>query len=444
MKQYLTLKSLIWLVILSQFIQSSMYAQSPQAIPYQAIARDVNGSLLANQNIALQFSIHDGNATGPVVYQETQSVTTNTLGLFSVNLGQGTPVSGTLATVNWGSGDKFLQVEMDPAGGISYTDMGTTQLMSVPYALYAGNSSNGWSTTGNSGTNTLDNALGTNDSTDLVIKTDNFETARLFSNPETGGGLNTPADRLRLMRSGMVNQKWPMVASFQLGSYEPNIEGRTQMDIALLNGSGVNPDNKVMSLQANGNVGIGNTSPTERLDVNGTGKFGPYLKLGTDVAEGYFQNSQDGAYRALQSGGNQGYWFQNYNGVNTSMYVGLNGTYQNRVGIGTTTPENSLHVYNPGNATRVTIGAGDLNGGSTNLILGTSSVGNGQSEIQSISAAGSSWGNLLLNKNGGNVGIGERNLQSGGKIIDDCQRSAGRNQKCECYFHRNARFSTLN
>ena len=404
-------------ILVFQFPLFDGHAQAPQGIPYQAVARDVNGGLLASQNIALQFSIHDGNATGPVVYQETQNVTTNTLGLFSVNLGQGTAVSGTLATVNWGSGDKFLQVEMDPAGGTSYTDMGTTQLMSVPYALYAGNSSNGWSTTGNSGTNPLDNALGTNDSTDLVIKTDNFETARLFSNPETGGGLNTPTDRLRLMRSGMAYQKWPMVASFQLGSYEPNLEGRTQLDIALLNGPGVNADNKVMSLQANGNVGIGNTSPTERLDVNGIGKFGPYLKIGTDVAEGYFQNSQDGAYRSLQSGGNQGYWFQNYNGANTTMYVGLNGAYQNHVGIGNVTPQHTLSVGEASGDLQAVAVRGYSNDGNWK---GGAAFGYNQGSVVMGELAGvptigghnanlSAWNDLAINPDGGNVGIGTSN-----------------------------------
>ena len=114
-------------------------AQAPQGIPYQAVARDNAGNLIKNQPISLRFSIHDGSASGAVVYLETHSVTTDALGLFSVNIGGGTS-SATLTDVNWGSGAKYTQVELDVAGGSNYIDMGTTQMMSVPYALYAGSS----------------------------------------------------------------------------------------------------------------------------------------------------------------------------------------------------------------------------------------------------------------------------------------------------------------
>ncbi len=114
-------------------------AQVPQTFPYQAVARDASGNLLANQNIALRFSILDGSSSGTVVYQETQTATTNALGLFNLNIGQGTVVSGTFGGVAWGNSSKYVKVELDPAGGSSYTVMGTSQLLSVPYALYANN-----------------------------------------------------------------------------------------------------------------------------------------------------------------------------------------------------------------------------------------------------------------------------------------------------------------
>ena len=115
-------------------------AQTPQYIPYQAVARNTSGNLISNQAISLRFTIHDVTATGAILYQETQSGSTNKLGLFNVSIGAGTPVTGTFASISWGSGAKYLQVEVDPNGGSSYTNMGTTQMQSVPYALFAGSS----------------------------------------------------------------------------------------------------------------------------------------------------------------------------------------------------------------------------------------------------------------------------------------------------------------
>jgi hypothetical protein len=128
------------LLIICLAIGTMVHAQAPNAIPYQGVARNAGGEVLSTQAISLRISLRDGTAGGTIVYQETHSATTTALGLFNVNIGTGTPGIGTLAAVNWGNGAKFIQVEMDPAGGTSYTDMGTTQLSSVPYALFAGNS----------------------------------------------------------------------------------------------------------------------------------------------------------------------------------------------------------------------------------------------------------------------------------------------------------------
>ncbi len=118
-------------------IMYAAQAQSPNGITYQAIARNSGGNLLQNTTVALRFSIHSGTASGAIVYQETQSATTNNLGLFLVNIGQGTPVTGAFNSIDWGGAAKFTEVEIDPAGGTSYTSIGTTQMLSVPYALHA-------------------------------------------------------------------------------------------------------------------------------------------------------------------------------------------------------------------------------------------------------------------------------------------------------------------
>jgi hypothetical protein len=114
-----------------------IFAQAPQGIPYQAIARNASGVAIANTAVKVRFSIRDSIAIGAIKYQETHNPTTSALGLFSVNVGMGTVVSGTFSGINWGKNAKFLQVELNTTGGTTYTDLGTTQMMSVPYALQA-------------------------------------------------------------------------------------------------------------------------------------------------------------------------------------------------------------------------------------------------------------------------------------------------------------------
>ncbi len=133
------MKGQLFLLLTILLLSVSLHAQSPQAIPYQGVARNSDGNLIANQNISLRFTIRDLTPAGAIVYQETQSATTNALGLFSVNIGTGTPISGNFMTINWGSGAKYTQLEVDVTGGLAYVNMGTQQMMSVPYALYAEN-----------------------------------------------------------------------------------------------------------------------------------------------------------------------------------------------------------------------------------------------------------------------------------------------------------------
>lgn len=116
-------------------------AQTPQKFNYQAIARNVSGQELTNQNISIRISIVDLTPNGNVLYQETHSVITSPMGLFSLEIGGGTIVSGVFTNINWGNGDKYIKTEIDPAGGTSYTAAGTSQLLSVPYALNALNAS---------------------------------------------------------------------------------------------------------------------------------------------------------------------------------------------------------------------------------------------------------------------------------------------------------------
>jgi hypothetical protein len=126
------------------FTISSVKAQAPSILNYQAVARNSVGTPLPNQTMQVRLSILNGSATGSVVYSEIRSVATNAVGLFVIQIGSSgaSSTSGNLSTLNWSNGSKFLKVEIDPLGGSSFIDLGTNQLVSVPYALSASPSGN--------------------------------------------------------------------------------------------------------------------------------------------------------------------------------------------------------------------------------------------------------------------------------------------------------------
>ncbi len=113
----------------------------PPGIPYQAVVRNANGNVAANTAVTTRFTLHQTTADGTVEFQETHVLTTNAQGLMSTVLGQGTAVQNTFAAINWANTTKFLQVEVNLGNG--YVDLGTQQLMSVPFAMYAANGPQG-------------------------------------------------------------------------------------------------------------------------------------------------------------------------------------------------------------------------------------------------------------------------------------------------------------
>jgi hypothetical protein len=113
------------------------YAQAPELMSYQTVIRNSAGALVTNQVICMRITIMQGSSTGPIVYVETQTPTTNANGLASMAIGGGTVVTGLVSAINWAVGPYFIKTEADPTGGTNYTITGTSQLLSVPYALYA-------------------------------------------------------------------------------------------------------------------------------------------------------------------------------------------------------------------------------------------------------------------------------------------------------------------
>ncbi len=256
------------------FISTLTFTQAPQGINYQGIARNGSGTILPNQVVSLRISILSG-AAGPVLYSETHSTTTNQFGLFTVKIGMGSPQSGTFSGINWSAGNQYARIEIDPTGGNNYINLGDSQLLSVPFALYSetsgtpgpagppgptgpigptGNdgigvdtsfvqndslyiklsdgqtintgyvrgptgpmgslSDTAWTLSGNSGTDFMTDFLGTTDLTNFRIKTNNKDA--IWITPNQYIGINGyPSNRFSVFDSGGVGNGVHPIGWFQ-------------------------------------------------------------------------------------------------------------------------------------------------------------------------------------------------------------------------------------
>lgn len=131
------MKKLLFTLILFVFSIYSTYSQIPNAFSYQAVIRNSTGEVVNNQDVSIRISILQNSESGPAVYIETHSAATNEFGLVTLKIGNGLVVSGVFSPTGWGAALHFLKVEIDPNGGSSFIEMGTTQLLAVPYAFHA-------------------------------------------------------------------------------------------------------------------------------------------------------------------------------------------------------------------------------------------------------------------------------------------------------------------
>jgi hypothetical protein len=212
MKAFLTLSLQLLLAFLI-IVPSSLHSQSPLGIPYQAVMRNADGSMMASSAVDLTFMIHEGSATGAVVYQESHALTSNAQGLVSCVLGSGVVSQGNFANINWGSGAKFLHVMMGT------TDLGTQQMLSVPYALHSKSAesfSNGiminsisndgdtlYLSNGQTFVSSVGQGAGNSGSLVLPVITTNSVTG-ITSNSATFGGSISNANGYEIMERGVV------------------------------------------------------------------------------------------------------------------------------------------------------------------------------------------------------------------------------------------------
>ncbi|WP_455637654.1 hypothetical protein [Parabacteroides sp.] len=129
----------VFLLCMWLFAACFMQAQDkmPQAISYQAVARDAQGKVIAGKPVGIQVEILKGSTTGTVVFSETHTPTSSQTGTVNLLIGQGTRKTGSFSSVDWGADTYYLQLSMDLTGGSNYSTVSTTQMLPVPYALYA-------------------------------------------------------------------------------------------------------------------------------------------------------------------------------------------------------------------------------------------------------------------------------------------------------------------
>jgi hypothetical protein len=133
----------IYSIVAGLLLTASVFAQAPQKMSYQAVIRNSSSALVTSTSVGMKISVLQGSSTGTVAYAEIQTISTNANGLVSLEIGSGTPVTGTFAGINWATGPYFIKTETDPTGGTTYSITGTSQLMSVPYALFSANGTPG-------------------------------------------------------------------------------------------------------------------------------------------------------------------------------------------------------------------------------------------------------------------------------------------------------------
>ncbi len=397
-------------IITFMLLVTAMFAQVPQGVNYQTVVRNNSGAVIPNQNIAFRFSVVSGSPTGTIVYSELHSTNTNQLGLVNLVIGQGTPITGTFSNINWGNAAHYLSVDLDPAGGTAFQPMGTQQLMSVPYALSAGNSSTSMAQ--------LTDVTITGVSDGQVLKWNATQSKWLPAN-DIGGGTGDNWGTQTVQADNTLSGDGTNANPLKLAQ-----QGATSGQVLKWNGTNWLPANDVgggtgdnwgtQVVQTN-NTLTGNGTSGSPLAVNGVLTDNQTLSI-----NGTTLSISNGNSVTLPSGGGSGWALTGNSGTNaTSNFIGTtdaqplnirtNNTIKTRI-----TTKGQIEVLNTGNSVFVgeSAGANDDLTNRRNVFVGFESGLSNTTGSQNTAVGYQSLSNNSNTTNTGsqNTAIGARSL----------------------------------
>ncbi len=344
----------LFVIIASTF---NVLAQSPQMMSYQCVVRNSSGELVTNQAVGMKVSILQGTSIGTVVFSETYSPNpqTNANGLISIEIGNGTPETGTFTGINWAEGPYFLKTETDPAGGTSYTIVGTSQLLSVPYALYSKMSGD---LADNSVTSAkiADGNVATADLADGSVNSSKITDGSVATSDLAANSVTTDKINAGAVTGAKISQAGATSGQALKWNGTTWAPGTDLTGVSLWNQNGAN-----IYYNA-GAVGIGTITPNGYLDIYGNTNSGFAHLLLTeneaDFARLMFKNAVTSSKNWTIAGGidatdaNSFLNFYYWNGSTGKNFISIAGNgninLSGNVGIGISSPAAQLHTLGTG------------------------------------------------------------------------------------------------